>query len=646
MGGRFASRGAAAALALVCIALILVAANVIVARFVPGRLDLSAEKLYTLSDGTLRTLAKIDEPITLRFYYSPRLGDAAPNIAVYAQRVRELLIEYAAAAAGKIRLEVLDPTPFSDVEDRAVAFGLQAVPLAAEGEQGYFGLAGNNSTDDQQVIPFFSGDRERFLEYDLTKLIHALAYPQKTVVGLIAGLPLRGDPVAMMQHRPSRPMEVIEQLEQLDEVKSLATTVDAIPPEIDVLMLVHPQQLSDKTLYAIDQFVLKGGKALIFVDPLSEMQAARAGRQAASGTSSNLDKLFAAWGFQVPSDVVAGDRRDALRVTVNLPGHGPQQVIDYVAWLNLREANLNREDIITASLGQVRMASAGIIEPRDAAKTTIEPLIRTSADAMKIPVEKLAGMPDPAALLADFKPDDKRYILAARVTGMVDTAFPDGPPKPAEPAKPAEAQKPPEPSLTSAEEQVKQSLHPINVVVAADTDMLDDRFWVQTQDLFGRRIVVPTANNGDFVLNAVEVLAGGDDLIGLRTRGTSVRPFEVVDRIERDAQQRYSAEERALQEKLKETRAKLQDLTGKEAGGGPPTLAPEQAKAIDQFRLDILQTRRQLRAVQAALRSNLETLKRWIEFLDIALIPILVAVAAIVLGLVRLRRRGRRTAQA
>jgi ABC-type uncharacterized transport system involved in gliding motility auxiliary subunit len=646
MGGWFASRGAAAALALVCIALILVAANIIVARFLPGRLDLSAEKLYTLSDGTLRTLAKIDEPITLRFYYSPRLGDAAPNIAVYAQRVRELLIEYAAAAAGKIRLEVLDPKPFSDLEDRAVAFGLQAVPLAAEGEQGYFGLAGTNSTDDQQVIPFFSGDRERFLEYDLTRLIHALAYPQKTVVGLIAGLPLRGDPVAMMQHRPSRPMEVIEQLEQLDEVKSLATTVDAIPPEIDVLMLVHPQQLSDKTLYAIDQFVLKGGQALIFVDPLSEMQAARAGRQAASGTSSNLDKLFAAWGFQVPSDIVAGDRRDALRVTVNLPGHGPQQVIDYVAWLNLREANLNREDIITASLGQVRMASAGIIEPRDGAKTTIEPLIRTSPDAMKIPVEKLAGMPDPAALLADFKPDDKRYILAARVTGTVDTAFPGGPPKPAEPAKPAEPQKPPEPSPTPTEEQVKQSLHPINVVVAADTDMLDDRFWVQTQDLFGRRIVVPTANNGDFVLNAVEVLAGGDDLIGLRTRGTSVRPFEVVDRIERDAQQRYSAEERALQEKLKETQAKLQDLTGKEAGGGPPTLAPEQAKAIDQFRLDILQTRRQLRAVQAALRSNLETLKRWIEFLDIALIPILVAVAAIVLGLVRLRRRGRRTAQA
>ena len=312
------------------------------------------------------------------------------------------------------------------------------------------------------------------------------------------------------------------------------------------------------------------------------------------------------------------------------------------------------------------MASAGIIEPLDGAKTTIEPLITTSPDSTKIPAEKLIGLPDVAGLLAQFKSDDKRYILAAHVTGMVDTAFPDGPPKPPEPAKPQATAKPeatdppenpaPEPAspkpaepataAAPAAEWIKTSAQPINIVVVADTDMLDDRFWVQTQDFFGQRITVPTANNGDFVANAVEVLAGGNDLVGLRSRGTSARPFEVVDQIERDAQERYSAEERALQQKLKDTEAKLADLTGKDQANAPTTLSPEQTKTIEEFRADMLQTRRQLRDVQAALRSEIGRLKTGLEFLDIALIPIIVAVVAVVLGAVRLKRRSRRTVEA
>src|SRR5215471_13316530 len=222
----FASRRAVAVVALVCIALMLISANIVVARFFPARLDLTAERLYTLSSGTRRTLAKIDEPITLRFYYSSRLGNEVPSYGVYAQRVRELLDQYVAAAHGKIRLEVYNPEPFSDVEDRAVAFGLQSVPLDLQGEAVYFGLAATNSTDDQQVIAFFQPERERFLEYDLTKLIHSLAFPKKTVVGLMTALPLEGDMMAMMRGRPSEPMTVVEQLRQLDTVKTLATNVD------------------------------------------------------------------------------------------------------------------------------------------------------------------------------------------------------------------------------------------------------------------------------------------------------------------------------------------------------------------------------------------------------------------------------------
>jgi ABC-type uncharacterized transport system involved in gliding motility auxiliary subunit len=664
-----ASRRGVAVAVLVLIVLMVACANIVAARFLTSRLDLTAEHLYTLSQGTRNTLAKIDEPITLRFYYSTRLGDEVPSYGVYAQRVRELLDQYVAAAHGKIRLEVYNPQAFSDVEDRAVAFGLKGVPLDAQGEQVYFGLAATNSTDDQQVIAFFAPERERFLEYDLTKLVHSLAFPKKTVVGLMTTLPLEGDMMAMMRGRPSEPMAVIEQLQQLDRVKPLASDIDAIPADIDVLMLVHPQNLPEKTLFAIDQFVLKGGKALVFVDPLSELQASHPSQLNPPGspTSSNLERLFKSWGFEVPAKTVAGDRRNAQRVGVPVPGRGTRP-LDYIAWLNLQPASLNRDDMITADLSHIVMASAGIIEPLEGAKTTIEPLITTSPDSTKIPAEKLIGLPDVAGLLGQFKSDNKRYILAAQVTGMADTAFPDGPPKPPEPAKPEAAEKPEasdppageagekkagettpaaaKPAEAPAADWVKTSAQPINIVVIADTDMLDDRFWMQTQDFFGQRVAVPTANNADFVANAVEVLAGGNDLVGLRSRGTSARPFEVVDRIERDAQERYSAEERALQQKLKDTQAKLADITGKDQANAPTTLSPEQTKTIEEFRADMLQTRRQLRSVQGSLRGDIGRLKAGLEFLNIALIPILVAGVAVILGVLRLKRRSRRAAEA
>src|SRR5215831_11545739 len=358
--GFFASRRAVAVAALACIALMLVSVNIIASRFFTWRLDLTGERLYTLSRGTRATLAKIDEPITLRFYFSSRLGDEAPSYGVYAQRVRELLDQYVAAAHGKIRLEVYNPQPFSDTEDRAVAFGLQGVPLDAAGEQVYFGLAATNSTDDQQIIAFFQPERERFLEYDLTKLVHSLASPKKTVVGLISTLPLEGDVTAMMRGRPSEPMAIMEQLQQLDTVKPLGTNLDAIPDDVDVLMLVHPQNLSDKTFYAIDQFVLKGGKALVFVDPYSELQASHPSQLHPPGapSESNLDRLFKSWGFEVPPSTVAGDRRDAQRVGV--PGAGrATRPLDYIAWLNLKTDNINRNDMITADLSHIMMASSG-----------------------------------------------------------------------------------------------------------------------------------------------------------------------------------------------------------------------------------------------------------------------------------------------
>jgi gliding motility-associatede transport system auxiliary component len=610
--------------ALACIALMLVAVNVIAAQLPPERFDLTAERLYTLSPGTRRTLARIDEPITLRFYYSPQLGDRVPAYGVYAQRVRELLDQYVAAAHGKIRLEVYDPQPFSAVEDRALAFGLQGVPLNGQGEHVYFGLAGTNSTDDQQTIAFFSPDRERLLEYDLTRLVHNLAVPKRTVVGLISSLPLDGE--------AGQPLAILRQLRETDDVETLPTAVAAIPSGIAVLMLVHPHKLPEKTLFAIDQFVLHGGKALVFVDPYSEL-AARSGESGAA-VASDLEPLFKAWGLRLVPNTVAADRRDARRVVVP-PGAGGGE-LPYIGWINLHGAALNREDVITANLRQVNLASAGIIEPLPAASTKFEPLISTSRDSMQLPADKVAGLPDVVGLLLRFKPSHTRYVLAARITGPAKTAFPGGPPEAAQAAAKA----------APAGDFVRQSAGPINVVVVADTDLLDDRFWAQTENFFGRQVVVPLANNGDFVANAVEVLAGGRDLIGLRSRGTSARPFEVVKRIQRAADARYAAEQQALEKRLKATQAKLQELTTGEPAAANAPLTSEQEKTIQQFRATLLTTRRQLRAVRRAQRQDIERLKAALEFCDIALVPIIVAAAAIGLAAVRRRRWRRRAAPA
>jgi len=475
------------------------------------------------------------------------------------------------------------------------------------------------------------------------------------VVGLATSLPLEGDFMAAMQGKPLQPYTILEQLRQLYDVRSLSPDFDKVDEDIDVLMIAQPQNLSEKTLYAIDQFVLKGGKALVFVDPYSETQAAHANRMnpSPSGNASNLDKLFAAWGVDMAPGKVAGDRRAARRV--NAGAASRVQPVDYVAWLALKEDNLNRDSLVTADLSQINMASAGILTPRDGAKTTFTPLITTSAESEEIPVEKVEGLPDVAGLLSDFRSGNNKLTLAAQISGLADTAFPDGPPKPAtsdkdkdkekdgatEPVKTDPAK--PEGQDSAAPAQLKTAAQPINVIVVGDTDILDDRFWVQVQDFFGQRVAIPSAGNGDFVTNAVDVLSGGNDLIGLRTRGTAARPFEVVQNIQRVADERYQAREKDLEQQLKDAEAKIKDLRGKSgASGANVALAAEQVQTIDNFRGQMLEIRRQLRRVQLNLRQDIDRLKAALEFFDIAFIPLLVGLAAVALGVMRQQRRKRR----
>ena len=632
-------------------------------------LDLTQGRLYTLSDGTRKLLAGLKEPITLRFYFSPRLGESVPSYANYATRVRELLERYASLAGGKVRLEIHNPEPFSDDEDRAVGFGLQGVPLGDSGDQVYFGLAGTNSTDDEEVIPFFQPDRERFLEYDLTKLVANLANPKKEVIGLISTLPLAGSfGNPMMGGGGSPPMVVMEQMRQQFVVRELGESPDKIDKDIDVLMVVHPKSLPEKTQFAIDQYVLGGGRAMVFVDPNAESDSAGVNPMISMGaTSSNLKRLFDAWGVELVPDKVAGDRYLATRVQA--PVGGRMQTVDYIAWLSLNQDSLNRDDVVTADLSRILMATPGILEKRKEAPVNFTPLITTTAEATEIPADKVRLFPDVMSLLANYKPVGHPLTLAARVQGMVKTAFPDGPPGESKSeegkgvAVPASgdgaggaAESKPQASGPTAAEPaaggmpppeagaawLKESGKPINIILVADTDMLQDRFWVRTQNFFGQQLVEPTASNGDFVINGLENLAGSDALIGLRGRGLSARPFDLVQRLRAEADTRYLAKARELQDQLKDTEKKLTTLEKEGEGGSRQILSSEQQKEIDKFRDEVISIRKSLRDVQHALRQNIERLGAWLKFVDIGLVPILVGIAAVAVALVRARRRRRR----
>ena len=630
--GRGALLSAGALLAAIALA---IGVNLLADRYLArARIDLTEQRLYTLSDGTRQVVSGLRDPVTLRLFYSRRLGAAVPVFGAYSDRVREMLREYVSLSGGKIRLEILDPEPFSETEDRALALGLQGAPLDNTGEQVYFGLAGSNLLDDERTIPFFQPDRERFLEYDLTRLVHELSNPQRPVLGVLSSLPLNGDPRAMMMRIPGagQPFQVMAQLRQFFTVRDIAADAQAIPPEVQVLMVAHAQNLPETALYAIDQFVMRGGKLLALTDPHSESQAARpdiTGRPQAS-TASNLDRLLNAWGIEAPSDKVVVDQRGAWRVR---SGAGDRvQGVDYLAWFSAQGDSLNRTDVASAELSQVTVASAGEVRLREGARVELTPLLTTSPQSALIDTAQVRQAPDPARILAEFRPDNARRTILARIRGALDTAFPEGPPALAEGVERA-------PDLPA---HIAATNGPANLVIGNDADILEDRFWVRVQDFFGQQVATPTSDNGALVTNLADTLAGGDSLISLRSRGESLRPFTLVESMRAEAEARYRQTERGLTERLQATERRLRELrggTGSGAAAAGTVITPEQRAEIDSARAEILRTRGELRAVQRELRQGIEGLETWLRILNIALVPALVTLLAIGLAVLRGRRR-------
>jgi ABC-type uncharacterized transport system involved in gliding motility auxiliary subunit len=604
--------------ALAVLGVIFVAAVLISNSLLRGaRLDLTQNHLYTLAPGTRHILSSIDEPIQLYLYFSGKASQDQPQLKTYAQRVREMLDEMVARAGGKLKLKVIDPLPFSEDEDRATTYGLQAVPLGQNGSNVFLGLVGTNSTNGQAAIPFLQPDKEAFLEYDVAKLIHELSVTKKPVVGLISGLPLAGgfDP---MTRSMSEPWEVDGQLKQLFDVRELdAASLKTIDPDITTLVLVHPKKLSDDAQYAIDQFVMRGGHLLVFVDPFAEADSSGGepgNPQAAmfADKSSDLPKLFAAWGVVYDPTKVVLDRAHAAQIRI---GGGP--LVRDPAVLSFTKADLSRGDVITANLDSINVATPGFFSLAKHAKAKLTPLIETSADAKVVSSDSVRLLPDPQRLLVGYQPSNERYVIAGRLEGALPSAFPD--------------RKDPG-HLSQAKEAAE-------IVLVADTDILSNRMWVQMQSFFGQRLASAFANNGDLFVNAVDNLTGSSDLISIRGRGTSQRPFTRIDDMKRAAEDRFRDKEAQLQNELKDTEGKLLALQTGKAKGTETILSPEQQEELSSFLQKRAHIRTQLRQVRRGLDEQIDALGTRVKLVDIGLMPLLVTIGALAFAGWRRRRR-------
>ena len=578
------------------------------------RLDLTEQKLYTISAGTEKVLAEIEQPVELYFFYSDQASKDLPTLRNYAKRVEEMLKAYERAAEGKLKLHIVDPQPFSAEEDQAAEFGLQAIPLNAGGDKLYFGLAGRVGDGVPQAIPVFALDQEEFLEYDLSRLVQSLAKPERPVIGVLSGLPLNGG-FDMQTRQPSQPWMVMEEIRQQFQIESLKAGIDQIPEKVSVLLLVHPKDLPEQSLYAIDQFVLRGGKLLAFVDPYSEIDSGMPmpGEEAASKTS-DLPALFKAWGVQLLPDQVVTDGAYAMALSM---GEG-QRAVRHAAFLSLPRAALDQSDVSTAGLETLTLASAGILEPLAGAKSRFTPLLQSSVYAMPVDSKRLALLQNPEELIRELQPTGQRYAMAARISGPAETAFANG----------IEGRKD---GLKSADN--------INVILVADTDLLSDRMWVQVQDFFGQRMPQPWADNASFTINALDNLSGSDALISVRSRGRFSRPFEVVDALQRTAEVKFREQEAELQQRLAATEQQLASLQQSDDPAQSPQLTPEQQATLQQFMAEKVRIRKELRDVRFQLNADIDALGRSLKLVNIALMPLLLTVAVLLLWFWRRRKR-------
>jgi|JRYD01.1.fsa_nt_gb ABC-type uncharacterized transport system involved in gliding motility auxiliary subunit len=604
--------------ALLALAVLFIGVTVLSTWLLRGwRIDLTENHLYTIAPGTQRIVTGLKEPVNLYFYWSGRTANEYPALKTYGTRVQEFLQELATRSQGKLRLSVIDPEPFSEDEDRAAERGVRGVPIGANGETFYFGLAGTNSTDGHEAIAFFDPAKEEFLEYDVAKLIYQLGRAKKPVVGWLSSLPMNGgfDPAT---GQPREPWYVLAQAEQLFTVKELTPALTRVDPDVDVLVLVHPKSLPEPAQQAIDQFALRGGRLLVFVDPLAEQDPGAGNPDmpfgaAGADRSSQLGALLGAWGVEFRPREVVGDLSYGMAVAMRA-GDAPTR---HIAILGLDATSLDAKDVVTSGLGNINLATAGHLAHLKGATTTFTPLLQSSKLAGVLPIERFAMLMDPATLQDGFKPTGERYTLAARITGNVKSAFPNGP------------------------GPLKASARPLNLIVVADSDLLSDYLWLRDApaSFFGPRAKQAWAHNGDFVWNALDNLAGSNDLISVRGRASFARPFERVEALRRDAEGRLRAKEQELEQQLSATEDKLTALQSKRADQSGLIFTPEQEKEIERFEAEKLRIRKELRDVRLGLNQDIRRLGSELKLLNIVVMPAIFALLALAVAAWRRKRQ-------
>jgi ABC-type uncharacterized transport system involved in gliding motility auxiliary subunit len=586
-----------------------------------AQIDLTEGKLYTLSEGTRHIVSDLNEPVNLYLFFSESAATPIPQIRNHGVRVQELLEQLVARSNGKLTLKVIDPLPFSEEEDRATELGISSVPISATGEKLYLGLAATNSTDGKESIAYLDPERDEQLEYDVAKLIYKLSSAKKPVIGWLSTLPMAGD-FDMQTQRPRPPWAVYGQIEQLYTVRAIEPTLTKVDADIDVLVLVHPKDLPPAALYAIDQFAMRGGHILAFVDPNAQMDQSGADpnnpmAQFTADKSSHLEPLLASWGVEFKPDQVVADLERGLTVAMR-EGEPPSQ---HIAILGFDGSSMGK-DVITSRMDSINMATVGALKQVAGSKLKFEPLIHTSSQAGLLPTQRFAMMSDPASLRDGFKPTGE-FVVAARISGNATSAFASGPPA----------------GVTAAPDALKASSKPLNVVIIADTDLMADFMWVQTRQFFGQMLMQPFANNGELVWNAIDNLSGSADLISIRGRATYSRPFDRVEALRRDADSRFRAKEQELEQQLQQTEEKLSKLQTAQPANGDAILTADQAREIERFQLDKVRIRKELRAVKSGLDADIKALGLRVKVVNVLLVPALCAMLALLVNAWHRRRR-------
>lgn len=653
------------------------------------RLDLTQDRLYSLSPAVVPLVQRLDEPVKIDFYYSAEAAQGMPQIQSYANRVREFLTEVAQASKGKITLRVIDPAPFSEAQDEARAAGIAPLRLDASGKELMLGLVARNTVDQTEAMPFLDPAKEPFLEYDAMRLIQSIGKVKKPTIGLLSSLPLAGGGVNPNDPRqPMEPWQIDLQLKQLYVVKDIATTESALPAGLDALVIVHPRGLSTELLRSIDDYALKGGKILCFLDPHCEAQESADRFSGGGDKSSDLGPLPRAWGIEWTRDKVVADSTFAQRVRVR--SQGPVQVMDYLIWLALRDAALMKDDPSTGRLAQVNTQTMGAIDIRESNRATVTPLMESSPESMRLDGVRVQFFPDPEGLLRDFKPGGKRNVLAVRVQGPIEAAYDEAgnptiaPPEPSAPthlapdgselppaaptpghgpfqdAQPPEASAPATPAAApaatpaSAPEPAAPAVQAPavpapavqapavgapsaaaprtgigNIVIVADADILADQNWIEQQRMgnvvLGARVM---ADNGAFVLNVLEMFTGDEALLNLRARGKYQRPFDRVEDLRKGAEKEFLDRERELQNQIRQSEARLTELQSQKSPENQLILSPEQEAEVVKLEEQTLAARKELRAVQFNLRREVEGLGTRLLLINVVGWPLVVAAAA------------------